>query len=129
MLTGAKIILYTDHKNLTFKTFSVQRILRWRLFLDQFYCQIKYIEGKENVPADCFSRLPRMEKPLVGDREAQGKGHLINSKDIKLPKDNEGILDGETLFQEALEECLLNLPTLTTGENPTTIRNITNHQE
>ena len=34
ILTGAHIILYTDHKNLTFKTFLVQRILRWRLFLD-----------------------------------------------------------------------------------------------
>ena len=69
-----------------------------------------------------------MEKPLVGDREAQGKGHLINFEDIKLPKDNEEILDGETLFQEALEEFLLNLPTLTTGENSITIRNIANHQ-
>ena len=84
MLTGSQIILYTDHNNLTFKTFSVQRILRWRLFLDQFDFQIKYIEGNKNVLADCFSRLPRMEKPLVGDREAQGKGHLINFKDIKI---------------------------------------------
>ena len=56
-----------------------------------------------------------MEKPLVGDREAQGKGHLVNFRDIKLPKYNEDILDGETFFQESLEECLLNLPTLATG--------------
>ena len=69
-----------------------------------------------------------MEKPLVGDREAQDKGNIINFKDIKLPKDNEDILDGEKLFQESLEECLLNLPTLNTGENPITIRNIANHQ-
>ena len=69
-----------------------------------------------------------MEKPLVGNREAQGKGHLINFKDITLPKDNEDILDVEILFQEALEECLVNLLTLTTGENPITIRNIANHQ-
>ena len=69
-----------------------------------------------------------MEKPFVGDIEAQGKGNIINSKDIKLPKDNEEILDGETFFQEALEECLLNLPTLTMGENPITIRNIANQQ-
>ena len=60
MLTGAQIILYTYHKKLNFKTFSVQRILRWRLFLDQFDLQIKYIEGNKNVLADCFSRLPRM---------------------------------------------------------------------
>ena len=69
-----------------------------------------------------------MEKPLVGDRETQGNGNIINFKDIKLPKDNEEILYGETLFQEALEECLLNLPTLTTGKNPITIKNIANHQ-
>ena len=103
MLTGAQIILCTDHKNLTFKTFSEQRILRWRLFLYQFDFQIKYNEGRKNVLADFFSRLPSMEKPLVGDREVQGKGHLINFKDIKLPKYNEEILDGETFFQEALE--------------------------
>ena len=102
MLTGAQIILYTDHKNLTFKTFSVQFILSWRLFLYQFDFQIKYIEGKKNVLTDCFSRLPRMEKPFVGDREAQGKGHLINFKEIKLPKENEEILNGEIFFQEAL---------------------------
>ena len=102
--------------------------MRWHLFLDQFDFQIKYIEGKKNVLADCFPRIPIMEKPLVGDRESQGKGHIINFKDIKLPKDNEEILDGETFFQEALEECLLNLPTLTTGENPITITNISNHQ-
>ena len=65
---------------------------------------------------------------MVGDREAQGKGHLINFKDIKLPKNNEEILDGETLFQESLKECLLNLLSLTTGENPITIGNIANHQ-
>ena len=69
-----------------------------------------------------------MEKLLVGDREAQGKGHLINFKDIKLTKENEEILDGDTFFQEVLEAFLLNLPKLTTGENPITIRNIANHQ-
>ena len=42
-----------------------------------------------------------MDKTLVGDREAQGKGYIIHFKDHKLPKDNEEILDGETLFQEA----------------------------
>ena len=43
----------------------------------------------KNVLADCFSSLPRMEKPLVGDIEAQDKVNLITFKDIQLPKDNE----------------------------------------
>ena len=33
--------LYSHHKNLTFKTFSVQRILRWQLFVDQFDCELR----------------------------------------------------------------------------------------
>ena len=37
---------------------------------------------------------------MVGDIKAQGKLHLINFKDIKLTKDNEEILDGDTFFQE-----------------------------
>ena len=69
-----------------------------------------------------------MEKPLVGDIEAQDKVYLIHFKDIKRPKENEEILDGETFFQEASEECLLNLPTLPTGKNPITIRDTANHQ-
>ena len=72
LLMGSKIYIYTDHKNLTFKTFSVQRILRWRLFVDQFDCELRYIPGKDNVLADCFLRLPLMEKPSVGIKEQQG---------------------------------------------------------
>ena len=71
MLAAAQIRCWTDHKNLTFKTFSIQ-ILRWRLFIDQFDCTINYMAGKKNVLADCFSRLPLMKKPSVGDKELQG---------------------------------------------------------
>ena len=66
LLMGTKIYIYTDHKNLTFKTFSLRRILCWQLFVDQFDRELRYIPGKENVLADCFSRLPLMEKPSVG---------------------------------------------------------------
>ena len=155
MLMGSKLHVYTDHKNLTFKTFSVQRILRWRLFVDQFDCDIHYIPGHRNVLADCFSRLPQMEKPSAGVKELQGKGKLIDFNSIKLPQDNEEIIDGETFLNIAqqivtgctqatersldtnqnnetfyieLRECLLNLPPLDVMDNPITINNIVNHQ-
>ena len=98
-----------------------------------------------------------MKKPSVGDKELQGKGKPIDFNQIKLPKDDEEILDGETFQSEArailqailnkqiaeeednssrncetfyqeLKECLLNLPPLKIMDNPITINQIINHQ-
>ena len=57
MLFGAMINVYNDHKNLTFWTLSIERILWWRLYIDEFDVTLKYIKGIKNILADCFSRL------------------------------------------------------------------------
>ena len=59
ILYGGRITVYTDHKILTFRTLSVQRVLRWRTL--------------KNVLADCFSRLPRMEKQVSMEDELVDK--------------------------------------------------------
>ena len=61
MLLGAEITIFTDHRNLTFDTFSTQRVMRWRLYVEEYAPKLKYIEGKLNVLADAFSRLPKFE--------------------------------------------------------------------
>ena len=61
MLLGADITVKTDHRNLTFDTFSTQRAMRWRLYVEEYAPKIEYIEGKQNVLADAFSRLPKFE--------------------------------------------------------------------
>ena len=57
ILQGRVVCVYTNHKNLIFNTLSVQRMLRWRIFMDKsnLSLSLHYIEGKKNVLADCFS--------------------------------------------------------------------------
>ena len=62
---GAKINIYTDHNNLTFKTLSIKRIIWWRTYINQYNVNLCYIPGKENVLADCFSQLPRIDSVPV----------------------------------------------------------------
>ena len=36
ILLGHHITVYTDHKNLTYKTFNTERVMHWRLILEAF---------------------------------------------------------------------------------------------
>mmetsp|Transcript_27436 Transcript_27436/g.40868 ORF Transcript_27436/g.40868 Transcript_27436/m.40868 type:complete len:1328 (-) Transcript_27436:212-4195(-) len=61
MLYGAKIRIYTDHRNLTYNNLNTQRVLRWRCLLESFNAEWNYLEGKLNILADAFSRLPSFD--------------------------------------------------------------------
>ena len=60
MLLGAKLFVYTDHRNLTHKLsqFTTQRVLRWRLLLEEYGPTFAYQPGPQNVIADALSRVP-----------------------------------------------------------------------
>ena len=57
ILLGHQITVYTDHKNLTYKHFNTERVMRWCLILEQFGPELKYIKVENNVVADALSRL------------------------------------------------------------------------
>lgn len=57
ILLGQKIRVYTDHKNLTFKNFNVERVMRWRLLVEECNPELMHAKGKHNVAADALSRL------------------------------------------------------------------------
>ena len=57
ILLGQRIVVYTDHKNLTYKNFNTERVVRWRMVIEDFGPEIIYIKGNDNVVADAMSRL------------------------------------------------------------------------
>ena len=68
---------------------------------------------------DTFSRLPRMEKPTVGEKEAAGLGKEFDFRTIEVPRDEEDVFVNEVpeLFPTICRnedvdvmECFLNLP-------------------
>jgi transposase InsO family protein len=57
ILLGQTIRVYTDHKNLTYQNFNTDRVLRWRLILEEYGPELIYIQGEKNIVADALSRL------------------------------------------------------------------------
>ena len=46
-----------------------QRVMRWRLLLEEYGPEIEYIKGPKNVVADALSRLPK-QGDIVDDVDA-----------------------------------------------------------
>ena len=57
ILLGHKILVYTDHKNLTYTNFNTDRVMRWRLILEEYGPELIYTKGSTNIVADALSRL------------------------------------------------------------------------
>ena len=64
ILFGYNIIVHTDHMNLVHKTvlMSSDRIMRWRLLLEEYGLTLKHIQGSKNTVADALSRHPIEEE-------------------------------------------------------------------
>ena len=67
MLLGARITVFTDHKNLTHKlsSFTTQRVMRWRLLLEEYGPTFAYKKGSENCVADALSRVPTLDEHVT----------------------------------------------------------------
>ena len=70
ILLGQRIKVHTDHENLTYKTFNSERVMRWRLYIEEYSPDLQYIKGTHNVVADALSRLDISEEPLKDTTEA-----------------------------------------------------------
>jgi hypothetical protein len=59
ILLGQQILAHTDHENLPFKQVNSDRVMRWRLYIEEYSPDLGYIKGTKNVVADALSRLEK----------------------------------------------------------------------
>jgi hypothetical protein len=62
ILLGQEIEVLTDHKNLVYKHFNTERVMRWRLLLEEYGPKLTYVKGTNNIVADALSRLDISEE-------------------------------------------------------------------
>jgi hypothetical protein len=73
ILLGYKIIVHTDHNKIAYAKSTSDRVLHWRLLIEEFGPEFRHIKGKHNLIADELSRLDlddsseesKLEKPTV----------------------------------------------------------------
>jgi hypothetical protein len=58
ILLGQKIIVHADHMNIVYGNLTNDRIVRWRLLLEEYGPEYRHIAGKDNAVAGALSRLP-----------------------------------------------------------------------
>ena len=73
ILFGQQIIVHTDHENFTYNNFNSDRVMRWRLYIEEFTPDLRYIKGERNAVADALSRLPLMDQDSEDAAKPQEK--------------------------------------------------------
>lgn len=66
ILLGHQVKIYTDHHNLTYKIFNTDRVMHWRLAIEEYGPELIYIKGEKNVVADALSHLTTTENTVKG---------------------------------------------------------------
>ena len=88
ILLGYEIEVHTDHKNLVYKTFNTDRVMRWRLLIEEFGPKLLYIKGEKNIVADALSRLGLKEEEFALDAFALGSeefpdGYPLSYREVR----------------------------------------------
>ena len=104
LLLGNKIKVFTDHKNLTYTEtqHTCDRVLRQRLVLEEYGCEIVYIEGTKNVVADALSRLDYDENSEMKDEINLMR--YTYEDNVEVPVDLNVIANAQTKDESLKEE-------------------------
>ena len=70
ILLGQQILVHIDDQNLTYKKFNSDRLVHWRLYIEEYSPDLRYIKGPKNVVADALSRLELTDEKVEDSLEA-----------------------------------------------------------
>ena len=105
MLYGAHITIETDHRNLAQANFTSQRLLKWRLAVEEFTPNIVYKPGEDNHVADGLSRLPLISEEEQTDHAPDESQDLLHQVLVYYPEAVDHFpLDFPSLVQSQLND-------------------------
>jgi len=112
---AAELNVHTDHRNLTCSVLNSQRVLRWRLYIEEFAPKFHYIKGEDNVLADAFSRVPTLHSEIIQNR-------------LNKPPSNGNDSFYSLFDEEELLACFLNHPSPNETQNPLDLLDLATQQ-
>jgi hypothetical protein len=116
MLHGCKALhVHIDHHNLTHNTLNSQRVLRWRLFLEEHQPRFHHIKGTEdNAITDASSRLRLRSTGQGLSCPSQTKLPSDSTNQKPLSKNDEDTFAASAFFilfdDDDMLQCFLNNP-------------------
>jgi hypothetical protein len=99
MILGADIHVHTDHKNLTFANLNTQRVLRWRMYVEEFGPTLHYVPGPQNILADNLSRMPK-DADADETEECHEENFALCYHFVRLPTDDEVMVE-KSMIEES----------------------------
>ncbi len=112
VLLGHRIQVFTDHQNLTYKQFNTDRVMRWRLLIEEFGPELIYIKGEHNIAADALSRLPFLT-PSIDLQLFE----YFNFDDAELPADAFPVTYANIAMEQRKDALLVNLLSSQAGDS------------
>jgi hypothetical protein len=114
--------------------FQTQRVLRWRLYLEEFGPEFLYLKGELNTFADALSRVPTLRETSVGESSpvafATKQRQELTLNQVKEETVESDFDEGYTILEyPELAECLLLHPKFDNeGRYPSSFPTIAKYQ-